>query len=84
MPYEDDISAPSADAPTSTICTRYNGMAPPRLLPGIECETRMTGRYVVIQIPGPTETLVLCEVELYGKSRCTMSGGCLSVVGQYI
>ena len=68
MPQEDDVSAPSADAPMSTICTRYNGVAPLRLVPGIECDTRMTGRYVVIQIPGPTETLVLCEVEIYGKS----------------
>ena len=71
MPQEDDITAPSADAPTSTICTRYNGVAPPRLLPSIQCDTRMTGRYVVIQIPGPSETLTLCEVEIYGRSTRT-------------
>ena len=80
MPQEDDISAPSADAPTSTICTRYNGVAPPRLLPSIQSDTRMTGRYVVIQIPGPSEILTLCEVEIYGRSTpiTYKYGGCLS------
>ena len=67
MPQRGDSPAPSADAPTSTICTRYNGVAPPGLVPSIQCDTRVYGRYVVIQIPGPSETLVLCEMQIYGK-----------------
>ena len=67
MPQWGDSPAPSADAPSSTICTRYNGVAPPGLVPTIQCDTRVYGRYVVIQIPGPSETLVLCEMQIYGK-----------------
>ena len=60
-----DSPPPSADAATSTICGRYTGVAPRAAITSVQCDDVVTGRYVVIQIPGPDNCLALCEVEIY-------------------
>ena len=66
MPTRDQ-PAPSADAATSTICGRYPGVAPRAAMTSVQCDDVVTGRYVVIQIPGGGNYLTLCEVEIYCK-----------------
>ena len=62
------------EATTSTVCTRHIGEAPAFLLPSIQCDTQVFGRYVVILIPGASECLALCEVEIYGMLIATNLG----------
>ena len=62
-----DLPAPSADAATSTICGRYTEVAPRAAMTSVQCDDVVTGRYVVIQIPGEGTYLTLCEVEIYCK-----------------
>ena len=64
MPSRDEPS-PSPEDSTSTICARYEGTAPTGVT-SIPCDDVMLGRFVVIQIPGRSACLTLCEVEVYG------------------
>ena len=67
MPSRDQ-PAPDADAPTSTICSRYQGAAPSGQLTSVQCDDVTTGRYVILQIPGDG-CIVMCELEIYRKFR---------------
>ena len=62
---------PSPEDPGTSICSRYDGVAPEGLMPRIHCDQVTTGQYVVVQVPGDSECLTLCEVGIYRtcKSR---------------
>lgn len=59
---------PSALPPTYQVCKHYPGQVPDGATLGLTCDSRLTGRYLIIQLlnPGWNVVLTLCEVEVYG------------------
>ena len=50
------------------LCATYSGKA--GAVTDLICTTDIVGRYVIVQIPGSSEILTLCEVEVFGVGKC--------------
>ena len=53
--------------PNYHLCHNYSGPVGTGETVEITCSTPSVGQLVIIQIPGPINTLTLCEVEVYGE-----------------
>ena len=47
---------------------QYSGPAAHNDILDLNCNPGTKGRYVLIQVPGNSEILTLCEVEVYGQA----------------
>ena len=66
MPQQSQPSLGSDEA-GAEVCAVYPGTARKAAITTLFCGRQMSGRYVVIQIPGDSESLALCEVEIYSE-----------------
>ena len=65
------------DNPTSTtpvageypLCATHAGSVSAGAKVEMTCSILAKGRYVIVQIPGSSEILTLCEVQVYGYSE---------------
>ena len=51
------------------LCGTYQGSVPAGEWGEITCSPNANGRYVIIQIPGANEILMMCEVEVFGNGK---------------
>ena len=51
------------------LCATYSGAASAGEMLDIACSDIIVGRHVIIQIPGTSEILTLCEVEVFGPGE---------------
>ena len=68
MGLTDDSPTTVVPAPSNyDLCGAYSGTVGAGAKVTIDCDPNIIGRYMVIQIPGSSETLTLCEVEAFGE-----------------
>ena len=66
--YNDFTAAPKPGS--YALCrAKYTGRASNGEILDLECDPGVKGRYVWIQIPGRTNILTLCEVEVFGSGE---------------
>ena len=54
-----------------TLCTpQYNGAATTGQILNLCCDLGVEGRYVWIQVPGTSQQMNICEVEVYQSGQC--------------
>ena len=49
------------------LCATYSGTA--GAVTDISCTAAVVGRYVIVQIPGSSEILTICELEVFGVGK---------------
>ena len=49
------------------LCATYDGRV--AAVTDLICTTAIVGQYVIVQIPGSSERLTLCEVEVFGVGK---------------